>query len=147
VGWAMRRPYLWIGVGLPAVAAVAFFAGWCSGVRTWGRSEAPAAIHEANAELDHQLVILRGRMANKQWVTDQVIDGRMRLGEAIDWFRRIDGDPEADDSAIGRSVIAWVKCSLPEAPERAEELTTRLSKELECSIAGGPRVSAAVRPT
>jgi hypothetical protein len=68
----------------------------------------------------------------KQEAVAAVIAGQLTLLEAATRFRAAGCPrPDADGESACRSVIGWVHLALCDRPERAEEVSARLERELQ----------------
>jgi hypothetical protein len=84
------------------------------------------------------------RLDAKKEIIGQIINGRLRLLEAANQFRRL-GRPanggvglvaarNDSDEDLCRSLIGWVYLALSERPERAEALSDQLEAELSAHL-------------
>lgn len=84
------------------------------------------------------------RVAARQEVIRDLIDGQIALREAATRFRSLAPNPSggagvswsdaADDESLCRTVIGWVHLALLDRPERAEEVSESLEQTLQSYV-------------
>ncbi len=136
-----------LGVAVALVGC--FVVPWLGGPTLFG-ADFRALLGEMEGERQRQEALrLRERatircLRGKHEVTQELIEGRLSLAEAVRRFRRLQGliddghddvlgaylGVEADNESIGRNVLLWVKVALGKRPQGAEVMR-RLEKELE----------------
>jgi hypothetical protein len=70
------------------------------------------------------------RVAARQRVVEQVVEGRLTLAAGAARFRAAGGGPAAADETACRAVIGWAALALHDRPERAAAVADRLEDEL-----------------
>jgi hypothetical protein len=104
------------------------------------RMEGNTILAAAPSIQKHNLALQR--LDAKKEVIGQIIDGRLRLLEAAQQFRKLNrsvavapGATRNDsDEDLCRSLIGWVYLALSERPERADALSDQLESELSAHL-------------